>query len=346
MTRAGSAVTASASKRAGTADRGRIMARGRTAEMRPAAGRGRIRRRSRSVARSGAVADTVLKLAVMLSAGLAPAAAWRHLADHDKGVARGVSAGLERGTAVAAAIEAEVRAGSLHEDDVRAWRDVATAWRVANAVGAPLAESLRAVVTALRNAQRVRDEVRVTLAEPMATARLMGWLPLVAIGLGLALGFDTVSTLFTHPLGLACLVGGVLLAGLARLWSARLARAAAHFEGVPGAECELFAIALSGGTSIERARTVVAEATGAPAIEGETDQALALSSRAGVPAVDLLRATADAQRQAARTAGRVRAAQLGSRLLLPLGVCTLPAFLLLGVGPMLLGVMSTVPVTL
>src|SRR5690349_23532599 len=42
-----------------------------------------------------------------------------------------------------------------------------------------------------------------------------------------------------------------------------------------------------------------------------------------------------------RTEGRLTASALSGRLLLPLGVCTLPAFLLLGVGPMLLSVLTS-----
>ena len=73
---------------------------------------------------------------------------------------------------------------------------------------------------------------------------------------------------------------------------------------------------------------------------------LDLSASAGVPAVDLLRATAELERHRARIEGRMRAAQLTSRLLLPLGVCTLPAFLLIGVAPMLLSAMTSTSVTL
>ena len=50
---------------------------------------------------------------------------------------------------------------------------------------------LRGLAAALRDAQEAADDVRVALAEPAGTARLMGWLPLVAVGLGAALGFDT-----------------------------------------------------------------------------------------------------------------------------------------------------------
>ena len=49
--------------------------------------------------------------------------------------------------------------------------------------------------SALRDAQEAADDVRVALAEPAATAKLMGWLPLVAVLLGVALGFDTFGTL-------------------------------------------------------------------------------------------------------------------------------------------------------
>ena len=76
------------------------------------------------------------------------------------------------------------------------------------------------------------------------------------------------------------------------------------------------------------------------------DAVLALSRSAGVPAVELLRASAALARHRARVDGRLRAARLSSRLLLPLGVCTLPAFLLLGVAPMMLSVMSTMSVSL
>ena len=73
---------------------------------------------------------------------------------------------------------------------------------------------------------------------------------------------------------------------------------------------------------------------------------LALSRAAGVPAIELLRASAAHTRHRARVDGRLRAARLSTRLLLPLGVCTLPAFLLLGVAPMLLSVLTTMPLSI
>ena len=327
-----------------------------------------IGRRRGATEPGDAAAETVLRLAVMLQAGVAPLPAWNHLALSGDETAIRITALVENGMPLAPAI---AEAGGP------AWREVAEAWHVATTVGAPLADSLRGLATALRDGSEAADDVRVALAEPAGTARLMGWLPLVALGLGAALGFDTLGTLFGHPAGIACLVVGVVLILLAQRWTGRMVRRARADSGVPGLDAELVAIALSGGASIDRAKAVVhaaravteggsaskagpgdteadGQASGAASGTPKTAEAdgpgvgevLALSRSAGVPAVELLRASAAHARHRARIEGRLRAARLSSRLLIPLGVCTLPAFLLLGVAPMLLSVVSTMSFSL
>ncbi|QEW03895.1 type II secretion system F family protein [Microbacterium lushaniae] len=284
---------------------------------------------------AAAAADTVLRLAVLLRAGLAPSRAWIVLDDGGDPVAARVRTAVARGDDVSDALAAE---GGT-------WKEIAAAWRVATTVGAPLSESLRDVAAALRDGQRTADDVRVALAEPASTARLLGWLPLVAVLLGLALGFDTALVLATTPFGIACLVAGVALMVLAHRWNAALVRRAAAAPGIPGMAAELTAIALAGGSSTDRARELVREATSGAA-DPDVDEVLALSRAAGVPAVELLRSSAWLARHRARTDGRLRAARLSSQLLLPLGVCTLPSFLLLGVAPMMLSILSSGVLTL
>ncbi|MBF0815009.1 pilus assembly protein TadB [Microbacterium paludicola] len=288
---------------------------------------------------AAAIAGRVLKLAVLLQAGASPDAAWRHLAGTGDADAERIARRAAAGTPLPDSIEAEAaRPGG------DPWRDVAAAWDIAATVGAPLADCLRSIAAALRDAREAQDDVRIALAEPAGTARLMTWLPLAGLLLGAALGFDVLGVLFTHPVGIACLLVGAGLLLLARGWTRRLVRTAQPPPGTPGMHAELTAIALSGGASIERAQRLVAEAPGGPRPGAEeTAAVLALSRDAGVPGVELLRATAAHERQSARTEGRLRAAKLGARLLLPLGVCTLPAFLCLGVAPMLLGVLSATP---
>ncbi|MCR2812762.1 type II secretion system F family protein [Microbacterium sp. zg.Y1084] len=292
------------------------------------------RRRRPTIADEDAAAATVLQLAVLLQAGITPQRAWQHLAAAGDPVAADVCARVDDGAALPAAIAS---AGAT-------WRHVADAWSVATAVGAPLAVSLRAVAEALRDAQSAADDVRVALAEPVATARLIAWLPLVAVALGAALGFDAVGVVFTQPLGAAAVVAGLLLMLAAHRWTARLVSRAQAPPGVPGLDAELFAVALAGGASIPRARELVT-ATGIAAEPG-THAVLALSRTAGAPAVELLRAAAAHARHRSRVDGRLRAARLSARLLLPLGICTLPAFLLLGVAPMILGVLAATPLSL
>lgn len=292
--------------------------------------RGRRRRRGR---RDGTPSDdvgaTVQAVAVLLEAGVSPAQAWRHVAAAGDPVAAAVDANLAAAGDVADALAARGRG----------WRQVAVTWRIAQTVGAPLAPSLRAIAAAERDAQESRDDVRVALAEPAATARLVAWLPAVAVLLALALGFDIART-FTQPLGVACLVVGIVLMLVARSWTGRLVARAQPDDTVPGLTCELLAIALSAGASIDRAIDVLGACGGGSADE-DARRVLTLSETAGAPAVELLRAQAQTARHDARTRGRLRASALSSRLLLPLGACTLPAFLALGVGPMMLSVLSS-----
>ncbi len=277
-------------------------------------------------------AGTIRTLAVLLQAGAAPIASWRHLADTGEARAQRVVDRVEAGVALPAAIEAEGGA----------WRDAAAAWEIATVVGAPLADVLRAVAEALQDAAAAVDDVRVALAEPAGTARLLLWMPLAGLLLGFALGFDTLTVLTTQPAGMACVAAGLLLVVLARMWTGRMVRSAQPDERIPGMHTELVSVALSGGVSIERALRLVAEAV---VVDSDDDRhtaaVLALSRAAGVPAVELLRAAAAQERHASRVAGRLRAARLSSKLLIPLGVCTLPAFLLLGVAPLMLSVLTS-----
>jgi tight adherence protein B len=169
-------------------------------------------------------------------------------------------------------------------------------------------------------------------------------LPLIAVFFGAVLGFDTFAVLFGNPLGVACVVGGGMLLWIGRRWSVSLATRAARSRSDAGLELELLAIAMSSGASIERAGDVVRDALRTNAVaapdDGASDAVIALAARAGAPVSDLLRAEAFRLRRVARAEGTARAAALGVRLMLPLGACVLPAFVLLGVVPLLVSVVT------
>lgn len=293
----------------------------------------------RAADRSGAsdAATSVQTLAVLLQAGAVPLVAWRHLAETGDRHAEAVVERVDEGASLLAAIEAEGGA----------WIDLAAAWEIATTVGAPLAAVLRMIAETLRDAGAAADDVRIALAEPAGTARLLLWMPFAGLLLGLALGFDTVGVVVRNPLAAGCVIAGLLLVGAARLWTNRLLRKARPRPGTPGMTAELVAVALAGGASIERALRLVAD-SGAARHGGDERirTVLDLSLAAGVPAAELLRASAAQERHDARIQGRVRASRLSTQLLIPLGVCTLPAFLLLGVAPLLLSVLDSTPLPL
>ena len=297
----------------------------------------RFRRARRDVVDASADAATsVQTLAVLLQAGAIPLVAWRHLAASGDAHASAVVDRVERGSPLLPAIEAEGGA----------WVDLAAAWEIATTVGAPLAEVLRMISETLRDAASAADDVRIALAEPAGTARLLLWMPFAGLLLGFALGFDTIGVIVGNPIGAACVLAGLALVVAARLWTGRLLRRASPPHGTPGMRAELVAVALAGGASVDRALRLVAGSSAATGGEERIAAVLELSRTAGVPAAELLRAAAAQDRHSARVQGRLRAAKLSTQLLIPLGVCTLPAFLLLGVAPLLLSVLTSTPLPL
>lgn len=284
----------------------------------------------------------VHRLAVLLAAGLTPGSAWRHAAE---------GAPASSFVAVTAAhpavrYDAAAAMAAASPEPPLSWRALICAWRIASAVGAPLSGVLRSFAEALRDRRAAERDIAVALAAPRATARLVLWLPAAGVLLALIIGVDVVATVM-NPLGLASLAAGVLLIHLGRRWTARLLAEAAPPPPTAGLAHELLAVAAAGGRPPESALALVLDelaAVDCPVSEGERaelDSLVRLSRRAGAPLGELARSEALEARAAARDDARRTAERLGVRLMLPLGACVLPAFLLIGVVPILLGIISS-----
>jgi tight adherence protein B len=137
-----------------------------------------------------------------------------------------------------AALAADLRAGLAPEparaaaqpllDAVPLVRDrVATAWRVADVTGAPLADLLDRLEVDLRSLERVRLAAAAHAAGTRATAGLLVVLPVAGIAVGYGMGADPLRVLLHTPVGTACATVGVLLQVAGIVWSNRLARASA-----------------------------------------------------------------------------------------------------------------------
>lgn len=294
-------------------------------------------------ARGGALAAAEFagRCAVLLRGGLAPDRALRVAASEAAGAPTGLVGRIERGESAAEALREATAAPE--------WRLLAAAWTLAERSGAPLAPALERISAALHDLVRMRGRRETLLAGPRMTVRMVASLPPLALLLGAALGFDPIPVL-VGPAGALLLALGtaLLITGIA--WARSLTRTVADRDRVAGIEFELVWIVLSGGAGPWEALVSVADCVSDLRVAWvrfddlragrPLRRTLAGAARAGVPVGALLLEEAEAVRGRALADLESDAERLGVRVLVPLGVCVLPAFIALGVMPVLLSMLG------
>ncbi|GII93670.1 type II secretion system F family protein [Sinosporangium siamense] len=101
-------------------------------------------------------------------------------------------------------------------------RRLAACWQASRSTGAAPAPLVDRVASSVRDSTRHHEELTAHLAGPRATAKLLAALPLLGILMAVALGMNPLAFLFGGPIGLACLVLGVLLNLLGLWWIHRM----------------------------------------------------------------------------------------------------------------------------
>ncbi|WP_311474262.1 type II secretion system F family protein [uncultured Rothia sp.] len=268
--------------------------------------------------------------------------------------------------------------------------DLQLSLRMSECAGAPLATSLE---RAAEHAEERIDALlgrQSALAAPRATGRILSWLPLLGLGLGVLMGSDPVGVLTGSILGALTGLLGLGLAFAGRRWTAALVhRAEAESirpsTGAANAESEtkkpaapagaasvdtalvleLLAAQLRAGLAPLAALGTLAEALNSRALHtvcqrlqmgsswgnawsgsaagtfGELRDALAPAYTGGAPSTALLLSLADAHRLSERRAAERAAGKLSVALVVPLGLCSLPAFICLGIVPILISLLPT-----
>lgn len=118
--------------------------------------------------------------------------------------------------------DALVRAAAAPGADALA--RIAACWRVAAERGAGFAPALDRIAAGLRAEESGHRELEAELSGARTTARLLAALPLVGLLLGQGVGADPLDVLLHTPLGIGCLVLGLLLIALGLDWTDRIAR--------------------------------------------------------------------------------------------------------------------------
>lgn len=253
--------------------------------------------------------------------------------------------------------------------------------RMSESAGAPLATSLE---RAAEHAEERIDALlgrQSALAAPRATGRILSWLPLLGLGLGVLMGSDPVGVLTGSILGALTGLFGLGLAFAGRRWTAALVHRAeveSTRAGHTGGEqalnaptvdtalvLELLAAQLRAGLAPLAALGTLAEALNsrplytvcqrlqmgsswgsawsgsAAGTFGELRDALAPAYTGGAPSTALLLSLADAHRLSERRAAERAAGKLSVALVVPLGLCSLPAFICLGIVPIIISLLPT-----
>lgn len=257
--------------------------------------------------------------------------------------------------------------------------DLQLSLRMSESAGAPLATSLE---RAAEHAEERIDALlgrQSALAAPRATGRILSWLPLLGLGLGVLMGSDPVGVLTGSILGALTGLLGLGLAFAGRRWTAALVhRAEVESAASNGAEqasnvppvdtalvLELLAAQLRAGLAPLAALGTLAEALNSRPLHavcqrlqmgsgwgsawsgsaagtfGELRDALAPAYTGGAPSTALLLSLADAHRLSERRAAERAAGKLSVALVVPLGLCSLPAFICLGIVPILISLLPT-----
>lgn len=104
------------------------------------------------------------------------------------------------------------------------------ACRISARSGAPLADVLDSCAAAIAEAEAAHAERAQARAGPATTARILGWLPVASLFLGVMVGVDPLTTVLDGGVGSLAILTGLGLTALGRMWTGRLVARASRGE--------------------------------------------------------------------------------------------------------------------
>jgi tight adherence protein B len=217
---------------------------------------------------------------------------------------------------------------------------VAEVLSVARETGAPRARMLRVVADSLESNGAVQREAELASVSARQSARVLSTLPALTLVAAELFGVRALGFLLGGPAGWVCLGLGAGCCVLGWRWLDRLRRRITTPEVSTGVLTDVVAEVLSvtGIRSEVEATLVQMAADWNVRDEWEECQDVRSHSRdSGIPVVGLLRAAAEERRRVARFSVRENIEKLPGQMLVPVGVCLFPAFVVLTVIPSIAG---------
>lgn len=208
--------------------------------------------------------------------------------------------------------------------------------------GSGVASELEFVTEIFAARERASQRIEIAHASPKSTARLMLWLPILILGMAQFLGWGVMDSLVQRPIIAVSILIGLALLLISRFITAGLLNRAKPAESFAGFYLLGVALQVSGGTSLERARAraeIIYEEVFQvlPPVEEQKilEQVSNLVEQKGARANELLRRQAKLMQEENQQAIELKIEKLGIRLMVPLGLGVLPAFVFLAIVPLM-----------
>ena len=213
--------------------------------------------------------------------------------------------------------------------------------------GAAVAKEIFLVAELLTQNERFQDRIEVAYASPKASARLVLWLPLITLALGQLVGLDIIGAVANRPALLISFAAGVLLLLVAKAISNRFINRAQPL--LPHIGFYLLGVSLqsSAGANLSQAQhkalVIYKDVFGtnpSPEELGCMKDITNLVEQSGARVGDLLRGESEALQRQVLVRNELKIEKLGIRLMIPLGLAVLPAFVLLSVVPLMFSMLG------
>lgn len=199
-------------------------------------------------------------------------------------------------------------------------------------LGSPLQRILGQLDEIEFQQQRALAELNQALAVPKATRSLLSWLPAFALVASQLMGLSSLSAL-VHPVSLIAIALGFALILLGRrltgsmLIEPKLDQTAIY-------SLQLFGVAIASGLGLSQTLRRYPELSSSPPVM----ELVAVSKTTGCSLSSLVQSTIRSEISNASAALMTELRELSVKLLIPLGLTTLPAFLLFTIPPIFIGI--------
>jgi tight adherence protein B len=208
--------------------------------------------------------------------------------------------------------------------------------------GSAVSSELEFVAELFSSRERNMKRIDIAHASPKSTARLMLGLPLVVLGMAQLLGWGVLDSIAQRPIIFVSILLGLLLLLISKVITSSLLKRAKPADSFTGFYLLGVALQISGGANIDQAQSKAAEiysevfGNQPPAQElSAIEQVIDIVEQKGARANELLRKQARLMQEEHQQATELNIERLGIRLMVPLGLGVLPAFVFMAIVPLM-----------